>query len=198
VFRDITACNSNTGVFTANTRIRYDKAKIIAEFGERTPTPANSPKKFKLLVMVLTPTALTETDWTMYDNQVEQFARPSSDGTALYNFWEATGGRATLEVGNLNASVGINEVTTRLLNNLEVYPNPVKNQLTLTFEATGNMNLAFELNDNMGRIIHLQELRIKNGLNTFSPALPSLSTGVYFMRLHNENINITKRVMISN
>lgn len=198
VFRDITASNSNTGEFTANTRITYDKLKVVTEFGLRTPTPLTSPKKFKLLVLVLTPTALTETEWTMYDNQVEQFARPSSDGTTLYNFWEATGGKATLDVGDLTASVGINEAAQNALSNVALYPNPVKNEVTITFESKGKMDITCELTDNMGRTISTQQLAVNNGTNSISPQLPSLSTGVYFMRLFNENMSVVKRIVVSN
>lgn len=197
VFRDITACNANTGVFTANTRITYDKTKIIGEFGERTPTPVSSPKNFKLLVLVLTPTPLNETEWTMYDNQVEQFARPSSDGTSLYNFWEATGGRATLSVGNLQGSVGIDETENATLANIAVYPNPVTDNVSLTFESKGSMVVQLDITDKMGRILHSQQMEVHNGLNTLSPSLPIMSNGIYFIRIHNANVTAVKRMVIS-
>lgn len=197
VFRDLTASNSTTGVFTANTRITYDKAKILAEFGERTPTPATSPKNFKLLVLVLTPTALTEAEWTQYDNQVEQFARPSSDGTSLYNFWEATGGRATLDVGNLQGSVGVDENEPAILSDITLYPNPAAYNVYLTFESKGKIDVQLDVADNMGRVIHSQQVPVNNGLNTLSPKLPELSSGVYFIRLHNENVSVVKRMLVS-
>lgn len=196
VFRDLTAATA-TGEFTANTRITYDKTKVVTEFGLRTPTPATSQKKFKLLVLVLTPAALTETEWTMFDNQVEQFARPSSDGTPSYNFWEATGGRATLDVGNLAASTGIKESSELAIGNVSLYPNPVKKDVTITFESKGKTDITCELTDNMGRTISIQQLAVSNGLNSITPTLPALSTGVYFMRLFNDNMSVVKRVVVS-
>ncbi|MES2779199.1 MAG: T9SS type A sorting domain-containing protein [Bacteroidota bacterium] len=198
VFRDITASNSTAGTFTAATRITYDKTKVVTEFGERTPTPLTSPKSFRVLVLVLTPAALTPTEWTMYDEQVEKFSRPASEGTTLYNFWEATGGRATLDMGNLQGSVGIEETAEQSLTDITLYPNPVTDKVTLTFESKGKMDVTCELTDNMGRVINTQQIAVSNGLNTITPELPALSTGVYFMRLHNESTSVVKRVVVSN
>jgi Leucine-rich repeat (LRR) protein len=96
--------------FSASTRVTYDNAKILTEAGSpRIPSSETSQKNFRLLVVLLTPTPLTETEWTTLDDQSEKFGRSSSDGTTLYNFWEATRGLGSIETGNLLNAVRISE-----------------------------------------------------------------------------------------
>ncbi len=72
----------------------------------RQPTLADSQKAFKILTIVVTTTPLTENDWNHYLQQLLWFEHQGDDGDPLlYNFWEATGGRATVEIGNLTQSL---------------------------------------------------------------------------------------------
>ncbi len=102
VFKDITAYDYKTNEFEATTRVRYDNARIISELGARSPTSATAQKDFRLLIVVLSDAPLTTLEWTNYDKEAEWFGRPADDGTYLYNFWEATGGKGTMETGKLN------------------------------------------------------------------------------------------------
>lgn len=103
VFRDITSFDFSTYTFTANTRVTYDQSRIISELGMRSPSWVDSQKDFRLLIIVLTDTPLTEPEWDLFDTQSEIFGRRSDDGDPNnFNFWEATGGRGTIETGNLN------------------------------------------------------------------------------------------------
>ena len=105
VFRGITAYDDKTNEFEAATRVRYDQARIVSELGERIPASAAAQKDFRLLIVVLCGAPLTASEWAAYDKDSEAFGKPGSDGSFLYNFWEATGGRGTMETGKLNSVV---------------------------------------------------------------------------------------------
>ena len=122
--------------FTASTRVTYDNTKILADAGgPRNPSNVTSQKNFRLLVVILTPTSLTSTEWDTFDDQSEKFGRPSSDGMTIFNFWEATRGLGTLETGNLlNAvriSVGLADIQT---SEISVFPNPVFRILNIDYK----------------------------------------------------------------
>ena len=92
--------------FTASTRITYDNSKILADAGSpRNPSSVNSQKNFRLLVVVLTPTPLTGSQWASFDDQAEKFGRTSSFDPLIYNFWSATRGIGTMQTGNLSDAI---------------------------------------------------------------------------------------------
>jgi hypothetical protein len=196
VFRDITALDNATGIFKADTRITYNKTKLIADFGARTPSYSSSPKKFKLMVIVLTPTALTPTEWTNYDNQVEQFARVSSDGIpGLYNFWEATGGRAILDVANLDWSLGNESLNHNGIASFEIYPNPTSNNITnITFESNEKESINILIHDQLGKVLKEQTVSMNKGTNKMEVSLQGLHSGLYFLSIGN---SMLKKLVIT-
>ena len=42
---------------------------------------------------------MTNEQWDIVDAHAEWFSKEESDGTSLYNFWEATGGVGSLNIG---------------------------------------------------------------------------------------------------
>jgi hypothetical protein len=99
--------------FTASSRVTYDNAKILADAGGlRVPSYTTSQKNFRLLVVMLTPAPLTETEWTNADSQSEWFGRTSDGGLGyVYNFWEATRGLGTIETGNLQDALRTSQLS---------------------------------------------------------------------------------------
>jgi hypothetical protein len=198
VFRDITESDYTNGTFTANTRITYDKTKLIADFGKRVPGFDAAQKQFRLLVLVLTPTALTDNEWETFDTQVEQFTRPASDGTFLYNFWEATNGKGTLDAGNLGLSTGVASAGNGFFSGANVYPNPVKNKAGLSFHAAQQTDVTCELTDNSGRLILSRTIAAQKGANEAWLQLPELVNGIYFLRLTSPQGNMVKKISVVN
>lgn len=97
-FTDITQ-----GQFTADSIQTLTNVSIVAQEGLRNPTPATSQKNYRVLTVVLTPNPLTQGELDQYDTNVELFGRAGSDSDpTVLNFWEATGGRATLTMDGLN------------------------------------------------------------------------------------------------
>ncbi len=92
--------------WNSNTKINYTAEKIRDEFGIRLPLPADAQKDFRMLVVMLTPQPLTDAEWLNFNDQVFRFGIAGDDGEARnYNFWEATGGRATMKVDELSNSL---------------------------------------------------------------------------------------------
>jgi len=92
--------------FTASTKTTYDNNKILADAGgARNPSSVNSQKDYRLLVVVLTATPLTEAQWSVFDDQSEKFGRTSSFDPNIFNFWAATKGIGTMQTGNLSDAI---------------------------------------------------------------------------------------------
>ena len=93
------------GAFTATKMVEYSIDQIVGaplNKGERVPGPDKSQKSFRVLALMLTPKPLTTKEWDDFDKQIASFSFKGKDRSSLYNFWEATGGRASLEMGELS------------------------------------------------------------------------------------------------
>lgn len=88
--------------FNALQRKTYTPSRLEKELGPRKPSYKEAQKDFKVLMVVLTENPLTDVDWRSIDNQSERFEKRGENGLEVPNFWEATGGRGTMEFGNLN------------------------------------------------------------------------------------------------
>ena len=101
MFTEITSWNINESTydFTANQRTTYTSNSLVELLGSRIPSHIDSQKRFELLVVVLTKESLSNEQWDIVDAHAEWFYREESDGTSLYNFWEATGGVGSLNIG---------------------------------------------------------------------------------------------------
>lgn len=86
--------------FTASTRTTYTSESLENLLGERFPSSADSQKNFKLLVVVITDSPLTDDEWDKVDATAEWFSKKEDDGTSLYNFWEATNGMGSITIEN--------------------------------------------------------------------------------------------------
>ncbi|MDE0472533.1 MAG: hypothetical protein OXH57_11395 [Ekhidna sp.] len=91
--------------FDAANRTTFTPELILERYGRRTPEPANAQKDFKMIVVVVTGVPLTAEQWEVVDTDAEWFGRSEADGSHVNNFWEATGGRATMELGKLDVSL---------------------------------------------------------------------------------------------
>ena len=107
VFRGIqTSTDSNSvNTFTANSRVTFNKAKIVSALGARVPSAADAQKDFNALFIVLTPRPLTNAQIDQYDDQIIKMTKRGDDGTSFYNFWEATNGLGTLNASGLQSQV---------------------------------------------------------------------------------------------
>lgn len=94
------------GVFFATNVKTYTIDDIVASNGERSPNVSNSQKAFRILTVVVSVNPVNESEWSIVNNDLDWFSKQTDDGNIdLFNFWEATGGRATMKVDGLKNSL---------------------------------------------------------------------------------------------
>ena len=96
--------NSSEGRFTATSLTTRTMAQVIATDGARVPAHTTSQRDFRVLYLLLSSGPLSTEDWRSADKDVYDFALEGSDGSSSYNFWEATGGRASVTMDGLLGS----------------------------------------------------------------------------------------------
>ncbi|MEN8788141.1 MAG: hypothetical protein ABF295_01400, partial [Flavobacteriaceae bacterium] len=100
--------NGQQGQFTADAITIYTATDLLVQHGDRIPTVQNSQKDFRSLAVVISRAELSEEKITSVNRDLENFARqaaPDSYWGNAYNFWEATGERASLEIGVVSSDI---------------------------------------------------------------------------------------------
>ncbi len=91
-------------VFTADGIKRYSVEDLIAEHGARTPAYPEAQRDFRAATILLIdeshPVYASQLD--KLSDEVAKFSHPGDDLSRRINFFEATGGRATLEMDGLS------------------------------------------------------------------------------------------------
>jgi hypothetical protein len=89
---------------------------------------------------------------------------------------------------NVPYTVGINELN---LNNVEIFPNPVKDVITIKKSSSKPQNISVSINDINGK-----ELIVENNLNSASNQninVSALSSGVYFIQIKNNQGQLIRK-----
>lgn len=90
-----------------------------------------------------------------------------------------------------NYSVGIEEADNSSgISGIEVYPNPFKNETTLTFQVNRNLSASVELTDISGRVIHVfHNGSLSAGVKKYSVNAQELgiTTGSYLIRVSSDS-----------
>ena len=71
--------------------------------------------------------------------------------------------------------------------NLTLYPNPVIDQLQMSFETLKEGSVQTEIIDFQGRILHRQTISCQEGTNQATIPVSQLQKGLYLFRLQNGN-----------
>ena len=92
------------GIFSADGFTSVSASDILSVDGTRVPDYLNSRKSFRAIYVVLSKASLSNLQWATYDEDVYDFSLNGPDGyNSSQNFWEATGGRATIRMDDLPA-----------------------------------------------------------------------------------------------
>lgn len=96
-------------IFTGRESSRWSIEDIISRLGNRVPNHENSQRSFQMAVILVGNDRypVTEEDIKMVSRHINLFCRQSSlrdlqGYEKIYNFWEATGGRAILNADSLH------------------------------------------------------------------------------------------------
>ncbi len=196
VFTDLKTFTNNkaekTYTFTG-TRTTYTSANLTSRFGgSRNPSSTTSQKDFKLLIVVLTPAALTNDQWTLVNQHAEEFTRVGDNGNSTYNFYEATRGIGTLTTGNLNAAVlGIDE---NELTGIAVYPNPAKSSINIKSQNKAIHRIA--LTNVLGQKVLVKTFNTPRLAYSFDTSY--FNPGVYVLEIFSDNNEKMTKKMILN
>ena len=91
------------GTFYADSEITYTIEDFIAEYGVRMPDYQLSQKDFRALVVVVTDKPVSNEHWLLIqDDILKQEKQDVLNDRYQSNFWEATGGRATLTLSGID------------------------------------------------------------------------------------------------
>ena len=91
------------GTFYADSEITYTIEDFIEQYGERVPDYQASQKDFRALVVVITNEPVSAEHWTLIERDIlKQEMQESANDKIQTNFWEATGGRATLTLSGID------------------------------------------------------------------------------------------------
>ncbi|MBN1672261.1 MAG: hypothetical protein JXR37_14570 [Kiritimatiellae bacterium] len=93
--------DENAGQFSATHILTVTIADIVATDGARVPACPAAQTNFRTLTVVLDDAPLSTERWAAWDSDVYDFTLNGDDGSSLYNFWEATGGRAVMQMDGL-------------------------------------------------------------------------------------------------
>jgi hypothetical protein len=83
--------------------VTYTIEDFIARFGERIPDYQSSQKDFQALVVVVTDEPVSDEEWALIESDIlkQEKQGPVNDEMQT-NFWEATGGRATITLSGID------------------------------------------------------------------------------------------------
>lgn len=84
------------------------------------------------------------------------------------------------------------------IDNITVYPNPVVNELKISFKSSQRSLAEVSLFNNIGKQVFKQETNVEPGNNIISIDIRSkaIEPGVYFIQLFAENRTITRKLIV--
>ena len=85
---------------------------------------------------------------------------------------------------------------TRLLNSVQVYPNPTEGLLYLQLNLPEAMQLQVQLRNSLGQTISHESLKMEAGIQQHQMELGTLPSGIYFLQLNTANSQSVRRVVV--
>ena len=90
----------------------------------------------------------------------------------------------------------ISRSTTDLKQNIEVYPNPAHDRITIYFTSSENEKEQIFITDISGKKIIHNEIKISQGENIFETDISQLSPGIYFLIISDGSHQEQKRIIV--
>lgn len=102
-----------------------------------------------------------------------------------------------VEASLVNAKIKLNVANTSAVAGLEVSPNPTTGAINLVGTFVGTSNLQVNITNAMGQVVFTQEIPYaNNGVCNASLNISSLSNGVYFLNVRNEEGQNVMRIAV--
>ncbi len=97
----------------------------------------------------------------------------------------------------LSSSAGVKQ-TSISKDNIVIFPNPNNGVFTIkgNLNSTADKNVSFEIIDMLGQSVYNKNVVIEKGSINTQILLPSITTGVYFLKIGSETESLSYRLMI--
>ena len=105
VFNDVTIDNNTwgDGTFYAKSETVFTMEDFVKKYGVRKPDYQESQKEFRAIVVVVTDQPVSDEHWSLIKTDLLKQETPGTvNDEKQTNFWEATGGRATLTLSGID------------------------------------------------------------------------------------------------
>jgi len=88
--------------------------------------------------------------------------------------------------------------TEGTIENMTIYPNPVVEELRVTFRSSHRSKAMFSIFNNIGKPVYTQESSVDPGNNIISIDIrsKSIEPGVYFVQVKSENQTLTRKLIV--
>lgn len=85
-----------------------------------------------------------------------------------------------------------------IIDNIAVYPNPVVDELKISFKSSQSGHAGVALFNNIGKLVYKQESEIVPGNNiiTIDIRSKSIEPGIYFVQIEADNQNFTRKLIV--
>ncbi len=100
---------------------------------------------------------------------------------------------AFFSIDNVGVTITVGITENQSISNLSVLPNPVKDVLTVNYNAKNTENLVVKITDMSGKEVYNEQLTVALGENNFKINSSNFDKGVYLMQVSNSQSNITKK-----
>ncbi|MEM7104206.1 MAG: choice-of-anchor B family protein [Bacteroidota bacterium] len=129
-------------------------------------------------------TSSSGADYTFEDNSV-------APGTTYYYRLKMEDQDATFKYSEV-----ISEKLDLVTPQLEIYPNPVKDELTIRIVSTDEQVSQLKIHDLSGRLIYEGTAELNEGINELKIANPNWAEGMYFLSASNNDISKPLRFVV--
>lgn len=176
---------------------------ITAEGGERVPSFTDSQKEFNVAFVAVKHKEFTDADFAFYSSISRFFASEEQGYLSITPFYQATGGRASLDP-TLHIE-GLSTVNETLINEFQLsqnYPNPFNPDTRIDYTLLRESDVSIKLFDMMGKEIKSFNRNSQtpgkysiqwNGLDNFGN---QVSSGIYLYQINTKNSSLTKKMIL--
>ncbi len=114
------------------------------------------------------------------------------------NYWNYTRAKSTLSVGSHNrmANSASEDLVSADENDLNIYPNPAKDNLNVNYHSNEASTLSIKVIDMLGNVIVKEEKQVTEGNNDLQLQLSDLSNGIYFINVDGKGISQKRKIVI--
>lgn len=81
------------------------------------------------------------------------------------------------------STVGVKDLVSKAKSNVSLYPNPVTDELKITYESNTTRSWKVEILDMQGRVLHKEVILSPSGINQATIPVSQLGKGLYLCRM---------------